>query len=141
MSEYYVLEGPQIVGNKFGYYGTEIVAGQYIVAKDGEYSDGGHGPISADGVLYCDEQRAKAACDKLNSPPAGKNWQIANINAIRGYTDLCYPDFWAVVKTSESPSENSGGFVGWSVYETKEAAEYALKASGMPSCYTGATPI
>lgn len=56
-----VIAGPAKIGNIFGFYGRMVPAGRYAVVTDGEYSDGGWGPIATLPTLYASEAEAKAA--------------------------------------------------------------------------------
>jgi len=48
----YIIAGPAVVGNVFGYYGTHVPKGFFVVVDDGEYTNGGHGPSTVDGIMY-----------------------------------------------------------------------------------------
>lgn len=61
MSKYYVLVGPAEIGNIFQSYGYKVPTGRWAVVKNGEYSNGGRGPSSVDGVLYTSELDAEKA--------------------------------------------------------------------------------
>lgn len=60
--EVYVVAGPATIGNAFGRYGYDVPAGKFAVVSDGEYSNGGHGPIQHGARrLYDSEAEAQAA--------------------------------------------------------------------------------
>lgn len=49
----YVLEGPASCANIFGYFKQDFVPeGRFALVYQGEFANGGHGPITVDGVLY-----------------------------------------------------------------------------------------
>lgn len=62
----YVVAGPAEIGNGFGYYGTEVPEGGFVVVADGEYVNGGFGPSTIDGTLYRTRERAEAAAKRAN---------------------------------------------------------------------------
>ena len=49
-TKFYIAEGPLSIGNQFGYSGAYVPAGMFAVVRDGEYTDGGRGAISANGI-------------------------------------------------------------------------------------------
>jgi hypothetical protein len=66
MSEMYILVGPADCGNALGVYKPGLVpAGKFAIVQDGEYANGGYGPVSVDGRLYGSKERALAALEKL----------------------------------------------------------------------------
>lgn len=48
--KFYIVEGPMEVASQFGYSGEYIPTGMFAVVRDGEYTDGGRGAISANGI-------------------------------------------------------------------------------------------
>lgn len=52
MEKKYILNGPFTIGNCFGYCGTAVPAGKFVIVEDGEYSNGGYGPSTVDGKVY-----------------------------------------------------------------------------------------
>ena len=61
----YIIEGPESIGNMFGYYGCGVPAGQFAIVHDGEYANGGHGPIQSVKGLYDSREAAQARLDVL----------------------------------------------------------------------------
>jgi hypothetical protein len=53
MGQIYVIAGPADAGNTLGIFRRGLIpAGRFAVVRDGEYANGGHGPIAVDGRLY-----------------------------------------------------------------------------------------
>jgi len=65
MRHAYIVQGPCIIGNQFGYYGVKIPDGRWVIVENDEYANGGYGPCSVDGKLYQSEEAAKEAYRKL----------------------------------------------------------------------------
>lgn len=63
----YVMAGPAVIGNAFGYHGKEVPADRFAVVVDGEYANGGHGP-SQEGPLklFASAEEAQAVANSLN---------------------------------------------------------------------------
>lgn len=60
----YVIEGPATIGNQFFRWGVEVPEGGFVVVCDDEYSSGGSGPSTIDGILYGSRERAEAAAKR-----------------------------------------------------------------------------
>jgi hypothetical protein len=67
MNTYYVVTHPAKVGNFFGSYGHVVPEGRYVVVKDGEYSNGGHGPSVAVNYMFKTQERAECAARAMNA--------------------------------------------------------------------------
>jgi hypothetical protein len=72
----YVLGGPSVMGNTSGSFGVVLPKGKFAVVRDVEYSNGGWGPCTVDGVRYASRQRAEEVLRDLSlemSPPGLPN--------------------------------------------------------------------
>ncbi len=65
----YLLRGPAVVGNCFGHFGHRLPEGRWAIVANGEYGNGGSGPIVI-GPTYSTEEKAKSAMDRIS--PAGR---------------------------------------------------------------------
>ena len=54
-----LLQGPETIGNVFGFYGHRIPEGKFAVVTDGEYANGGYGPSAVTSRLFDSEQEAE----------------------------------------------------------------------------------
>ena len=61
IGDIYIVEGPEEIGNTFGYSGHFVPEGRWAVVEVGEFVNGGVGPQSLDGVLYATKEDATAA--------------------------------------------------------------------------------
>jgi len=58
----YIIEGPADAGNSFGFFKRGFVpVGGFILARKGEYANGGFGPSTVDGKLYKTREHAESA--------------------------------------------------------------------------------
>lgn len=65
---HYVIAGPSGMGNSFGFFNAGLLpAGKFAVVHDGEYSNGGYGPITTNGRCYGSRERAEEEAAKLNA--------------------------------------------------------------------------
>ena len=60
---HYIVSGQMEIGQQFGYSGHELKAGEFAVVHDGEYTDGGFGPIVSAGPF----ESLAAAWTSLNT--------------------------------------------------------------------------
>ena len=61
----YIVSGPMTIGNTFGFYGSSVPDGYHAIVYDGEYTNGGYGPNTADGKIYKHLAKAKEAMSDL----------------------------------------------------------------------------
>jgi hypothetical protein len=63
--KFYIIEGPQEMGSQFGYSGEFLPEGKFAVVFDGGYTDGGYGPISANGIRNASREGAEKRLAEL----------------------------------------------------------------------------
>lgn len=62
----YILEGPRGMANVFGFWRSNMLqVGRWAIVEDGEFSNGGHGPISVNGRAYHSRDAAEADLRKM----------------------------------------------------------------------------
>lgn len=62
----YVIEGPADMGNWGGYWKPGLLPeGRFAVVHDGEYTNGGHGPISVGGKMFRTREAAEKELRRL----------------------------------------------------------------------------
>ncbi len=65
----YIIEGPCGMANVFGIYQEGMLpAERFAVVKDGQYANGGSGPISVNGQCYKSKAGAEKALVELENP-------------------------------------------------------------------------
>ena len=92
--KYYIVKGPAEIGNIFGFFGHEVPEGYLAICYDGEYNNGGMGPIQAVKGLWRDKYESRTIVDgpvtiheSLGNP--GSQAAQGALNALlEGYYDV-----------------------------------------------------
>jgi hypothetical protein len=61
----YIIGGPTVIGNTSGSFGVVLPKGKFAVVRDVNYSNGGRGPCTVDGVRYASRERAEEVVKEL----------------------------------------------------------------------------
>lgn len=61
----FVVKGPAVVGNLFGYFGKRVPEGSFAVCAEGEYANGGRGPCQVEKGLFATRDAAETAAEAL----------------------------------------------------------------------------